>query len=218
MPKAKPSFSEFKSAYLKAENELVELLLRQLQACEPCKVIDYAYCLKRCRVLKETLSKAREYSDFFWIAKKIVYQILQFVKAEAFCKANGIATDYSKEFSVPRLEELPPEDEPVVKELNRLFSSTCKTCRLEVGQSCFECPEVKNLRKRLKTALGERIFLFLLSLHADAKRYAREEEKLKDKEIRFFYERIYTPPVKVDWFPRDPWGVFFWKVLERKQH
>ena len=212
MPKAKPTFSEFKRAYLKAESELIDLLLNQIQECEPCKVIDYAYCLKRCKVLKGNLTKAKEHSDFFWIAKKVAYQILQFVKAETFCKANGIEVDYSTEFSVPRLEELPPEDKPVIDKLHELFRTECKTCKLPKGKSCFECPTVRELQKELKTHLGQKIFTFFLTLHADFKR----EEK-RDKEIRFFYERIYEPPVKVDWFPKDPWGVFFWKVLERKK-
>ncbi|WP_457569363.1 hypothetical protein [Desulfurobacterium sp.] len=208
----KPTFEEFRKAYFKAESELIDLLLNQLQACEPCKVIDYAYCLKRCRVLKETLSKAREHSDFFWIAKKIVYQILQFVKAETFCKANGIEIDYSTEFSVPKLEELPPEDEPVIEKLHKLFRTKCKTCRLPIGKSCFECEEAVILRRELKTQIGRRIFDFFLTLNADIKRESR------DPEVLYFYQRIYEPPVKVNWFPKDPWGFFFYKILDKKRH
>ena len=212
MPKAKPTFSEFKRAYLKAESEFVEILLNQIQECEPCKVVDYAYCLKRCKVLKENLDKAKKHSDFFWIAKKVVYQILQFVKAETFCKAYGIEDEQIQtEFSVPKLEELPPEDKPVIDKLVQFFATECKTCQLPVGKSCFECQKVRELQKELKTRLGRKAFAFFLTLNADVKR-----ERKREKEIRFFYERIYEPPVKVDWSPKDPWGFFFWKVLERK--
>ncbi|GAB6077284.1 hypothetical protein [Desulfurobacterium crinifex] len=209
----KPTYEEFKKEYLKAESRLLDLLLEQIQACEPCKVVDYAYCLKRCRVLRDTLSKAKEHSDFFWIAKRVLYQILQFVKAETYCKANGIEVDYSKEFSVPRLEELPPEDKPVINELHNLFKKECQTCNLQIGQSCFECSKVRELQKKLKTHLGRKIFTFFLTLHAGFKR----EEKSREREIRFFYERIYKPPVKVNWTPKDPWGFFFWKVLKSQR-
>ncbi|WP_457681087.1 hypothetical protein [Thermovibrio sp.] len=209
---SKPTFEEFSRAYRRAEGELLDVLLSQVQACEPCKVIDYLYCIKRCRVLRENIAKAKRYSDFFWIAKKTVYEMLQFVKAETYCKANGLEVDYASEFLVPPLKELPPEDEPVINALHELFNTECKACTLPVGKSCFECPKILELQKKLKTHLGQRIFTFFLTLNASVKR--GQEERYK--EIRFFYERIYEPPVKVNWFPKDPWGCFFWKVLEKR--
>ena len=202
-----PSFSEFRALYLEALNKQGKLILDQIEACETCTCKDYAYCTAKCTKLRATVKALKKAGSFPWITRKSLFRLYTLVKTQVLCRVYGIEVE--PELTVPEIGQVPHEDRPVIGELLKLFSGYCKACTLPKGRSCFECPEIEALRKKLTSQLGQRLFNFLLTVQAEAK---RELQRL-DKEVLYYYQRLYQPPVKVDYFPVDPWGIFSPKLF-----
>jgi len=204
----KENFFSFRERYLSVMNNVGKLVLSQLEKCQTCKEQDYRACLKECVELTTTLKQIEISSKQFpWIGKRGVFNLLTLTKSIVKCRAWGIKDeDLEPEVEVPKISRLPENDRQVLRELFKTFSTTCKLCVPSSNQNCLECREIRKLEAQLKSSEGRKAFWVHLIHHAE---YKRNTEPQLESEIRFFYERIYFPPVSLDVpTPKDPWAFY----------